>query len=179
MAHYDELDEGLSSPFELGLGRLVDLEKGDFIGREALAEEVRSGGPTRRLAGIEIDWRQALEAAASSGRPPDVSPRVRKDALPLVRGGRKVGRATSITWSPTLSKLIGFAVVEQEYAAEGRRIAVEWPLGGRSEEVEVKVVGLPFLKHRRAADPADELIGCLDIDPGSSGIDAVVYELDK
>ena len=182
VARYDELDVGLSSPFELGLGRLIDLGKGDFIGREALAEEVRSGGPARRLAGIEIDWRQALEAAAAAGLPPDVSPRVRKDALPLLHGGRRAGRATSITWSPTLSKLIGFAVVEAGLAAEGRRITVGWPLGDRSEEVEAKMVGLPFLKHRRAADPADpvdELIGCLDIDPGGSDIDTVVYELDK
>ena len=179
VARYDELDEGLSSPFELGLGRLVDLDKRDFIGREALAEEVRSGGPARRLAGIEIDWRQALEAAVSSGLPPDVSPRVRKDALPLVRGGRRVGRATSITWSPTLSKLIGFAVVEREYAAPGNRIEVLWPVGAGVSEVGAAVVGLPFLKHRRAADPVDELIGCLDIDPGSNGIDEVVYELDE
>ena len=150
VAHYDELESSFSSPFELGLDRLVDLEKGDFIGRDALAEEARSGGPDRRLAGVEIDWRQALEAQAARGAAPDVSPRVRKDALRLVSGGRTAGRATSVTWSPTLSKLIGFGVVERALAAPGSRIAVEWPLEGGAEEVDAAVVGLPFLAHRRA-----------------------------
>lgn len=150
VAHYDELESSFSSPFELGLDRLVDLEKGDFIGRDALAEEARSGGPDRHLAGVEIDWRQALEAQAARGAAPDVSPRVRKDALRLVSGGRTAGRATSVTWSPTLSKLIGFGVVERALAAPGSRIAVEWPLEGGAEEVDAAVVGLPFLAHRRA-----------------------------
>lgn len=150
VAHYDELDEGLSSPFELGLGRLVDLGKGDFIGRGALAAEAGAGGPARRLTGIEIDWKQALEAAVSSGAPPDVSPRVRKDALPVRAGRRTVGRATSVTWSPTLSKLIGLAVVEREHAAPGTRLEVEWPAGGAVSQVAAVAVGLPFSKHRRS-----------------------------
>ena len=150
VAHYDELESSFSSPFELGLSRLVDLEKGDFIGRDALAEEARSGGPDRRLAGVEIDWRQALEAQAARGAAPDVSPRVRKDSLRLVSDGRTAGRATSVTWSPTLSKLIGFGIVERALAAPGSRIAVEWPLEGGAEEVDADVVGLPFLAPRRA-----------------------------
>ena len=150
VAHYDELDEGLSSPFELGLGRLVDLDKGDFIGREALAEEARAGGPGRRLVGVEIDWEGALDALVSSGLPPDASPRVRKDALRIEADRRTVGRATSVTWSPTLSRMIGFGVVERAHAAPGSRITVIWPVGGGASEVSAEVVGLPFSKHRRS-----------------------------
>jgi aminomethyltransferase len=43
------------SPFELGLGRLVDFNKGRFIGREALAAE-HAAGPKRRIVGLAVDW---------------------------------------------------------------------------------------------------------------------------
>ena len=43
------------SPYELGLGRLVDLAKGPFVGRKALADEHRRG-PRRQIVGLEVDW---------------------------------------------------------------------------------------------------------------------------
>ena len=150
VAHYEVLDERESSPLELGWGRLVDFGKAGFVGQAALAEEVRSGGPPFRLVGIEIDWRQALEAQVGGGLGPNVSPRVRKDALALTVDSRTVGRVTSVTWAPTLSRLVGFGAVERGYAVRGTRINVEWPILEGNEPVVGEVVELPFLKHRRA-----------------------------
>src|SRR5205823_6470050 len=50
------------SPFELGLGRLVDLGKRRFVGKRALAREQAAGGPGRRLVGMEFHW-DDIEAA--------------------------------------------------------------------------------------------------------------------
>jgi aminomethyltransferase len=44
------------SPEEIGLGKLVHIEKDHFIGKHALAEEQRRGGPARRLIGLEVNW---------------------------------------------------------------------------------------------------------------------------
>src|SRR5690242_3123798 len=56
------------SPFEIGLDRLVNFSKADFVGRRALAREQEAGGPARRLAGIELDWSGIEEAFARHGR---------------------------------------------------------------------------------------------------------------
>ena len=69
-------DEQRYSPFELGLGRFVNLKKpGDFVGRRALEREGAAGGPARRLVGLEIDWdgiqglfAASRAAAARAGR---------------------------------------------------------------------------------------------------------------
>ncbi len=43
------------SPYEMGLGRLVQLDKAPFVGRAALAEEQRRG-PARQIVGLEVSW---------------------------------------------------------------------------------------------------------------------------
>src|SRR5262249_14156826 len=43
------------SPFELGLGRLVNFDKARFVGQDALAAEQKRGHP-RQIVGLEIDW---------------------------------------------------------------------------------------------------------------------------
>jgi glycine cleavage system aminomethyltransferase T len=51
------IDSQRYSPSEIGLGKLVDLKKENFVGRDALLEEKRKG-PARALAGLEIDWNE-------------------------------------------------------------------------------------------------------------------------
>src|SRR6202011_4811896 len=46
------------SPGEIGLGKLVDLKKESFVGREALAMEAKKGGAARRLVGLEVNWNE-------------------------------------------------------------------------------------------------------------------------
>ncbi len=129
------------TPYELGLGHCVKLDKdADFIGREALAAEHRRG-PARRMVGLVFDTEGIVELFMDAGQAPDVSPRVRWDHLPLCSGSDVVGRASSVTWSPSTSRLIGFGLVPTELAEAGTELTVKWadfwgrPLGPARAEV--------------------------------------------
>jgi glycine cleavage system T protein (aminomethyltransferase) len=137
------------SPFELGLARLVDFAKARFVGRRALVAEQGMGGAPRRLVGLELDWSD-LEAAYARHRiPPVLAPGTTGERVPLSVGRRHVGKATSMTWSPILKRVIALAVVATDMAAEGARMQVEWNIEGSRERVEARVVKLPFLDLER------------------------------
>ena len=133
------------SPFELGLGRLVDLSKPEFVGRRALELEQVRGGPARRLVGVEIDWAGIEALFDKHDRPPAVSAMVQRDAVPLFDGARQIGRATSIVWGPTIKKMVGFGSVPPSHASVGTRLSVEWTVEGERGKVRATVVDTPFL----------------------------------
>jgi aminomethyltransferase len=133
------------SPFEIGLGRMVDFGKADFVGKRALQLEQARGGPGRRLAGLELDWSGIEAVYAHHDLPPEVSPMVHRDASPAFKQGRLVGRATSLTWSPTLKRMIGFGSLPPYLVAPGTRVSVEWMVEGEPGKVPATIVDLPFL----------------------------------
>jgi aminomethyltransferase len=134
------------SPFEIGLGRLVDFNKGsDFVGRRALEAEQRSGGPARRLVGLDLEWAGIEGLFAKHGLAPGVSPMVDRTPVPVFKEGRQVGRATSITWGPTIKKMVGFGSVDKALEAPGTRLSVEWSVEGERGKVAASVVPMPFL----------------------------------
>jgi len=133
------------SPFELGLGRLVSFDKGDFVGRLALEREQRAGGPPRRLVGLRLDWYDIEGLYDAQGLPPAISPTVDRSPVPVFSGSRQVGRATSHGWSPILKQAIALASVPPQYEAIGSPLAVEWTVEGRRGRVGATVVELPFL----------------------------------
>ncbi|MGC1685930.1 MAG: aminomethyltransferase family protein, partial [Candidatus Acidiferrales bacterium] len=104
------------SPYEIGLGRLVDLKKEHFIGRAALEEENRRG-PKRLLMGIDVNWDDVERQFETVGLAPQVPSTASRTAVPVYRGGLQVGKATSSTWSPTLKKMIALASINREHAA--------------------------------------------------------------
>jgi glycine cleavage system aminomethyltransferase T len=138
------------SPFEIGLGRLVSFDKGDFVGRLALEREQRAGGPPRRLVGLELDWYGIEGLFAEQGLPPAISPTVGRAAVPVFseRGGQ-IGKATSHGWSPILKQAIALASVPPSYERPGTRVEVEWTVEGRRGRVKARVVELPFLDLER------------------------------
>ena len=134
------------SPGEIGLGRLVDFDKGDFVGRRALLEERRLGGPRRRLVGLEIDWPDIDAMYNAQGLPPSAPAMVDRSALPLYdSGGHQVGRITSHGWSPILKKPIALASVPPAYERPGTHLQAEWTVEARRGKVGATVVELPFL----------------------------------
>jgi aminomethyltransferase len=133
------------SPFEIGLGRLVNFGKGDFVGRLALEREARAGGPSRRLVGLQLDWYDIEGLYDAQGLPPAISPSVDRSPVPVFAGSRQVGRATSHGWSPILKQAIALASVPPQYEAPGSQLAVEWTVEGRRGRVAAGVVQLPFL----------------------------------
>src|SRR5260221_9225608 len=108
------VEEQKYSPFEMGLGRLVHLDKNRFVGRQALTEE-KKRGHRKQIIGLEIDWTEVEKLYEAVGLPPAVSPIASRLAVPVFRNGSQIGKATSTTWSPVLKKMIGLATVTHEF----------------------------------------------------------------
>ena len=105
------------SPFEMGLGRLVNLDKGPFVGRTALVEEAR-GGPVRMVVGLQIDWTEVEALYDRFGLAPVAPAAASRVAVPVMHQGQQVGRATTTAWSPTLKRLIALATVDAPFFAD-------------------------------------------------------------
>ena len=138
------------SPDEIGLGRLVDLDAADFVGRRALVDERRRGGPARRLVGLTLDWHTIEDLYDQQGIPPAISPVVDRAYRPVFGAdGRQVGRVTSLGWSPMLKQAIALASVPRDLTANAARLSVEWTVEGRRSPVPATVTPLPFLDLER------------------------------
>ena len=141
------------SPYELGLSRLVSLNKGPFVGRAALAEE-RRRGPRRQIVGLEIEWPEVEALYEKKGLPPVAPAATSRVAVPVVRGSRQIGRATTTAWSPTLKRLIALATIDRPYFEEGTRVEFEMTVEGVRHFVGARVVGTPFFNPpRKTATP--------------------------
>jgi aminomethyltransferase len=137
------------SPYEIGLGRLVDLGSGDFIGRRALVAELAAGGPARRLVGLDIEWPDIEALHAAQGLAPSAPPIVSRSPVPVFAAGRQVGRVTSTGWSPILKKMLGLGSVAFAHARTGTRLDMEWTVEARRGTVAARVVDLPFFDPAR------------------------------
>jgi aminomethyltransferase len=142
------IDSQRYSPSEIGLGKLVDLKKENFVGRDALLEEKRKG-PARALAGLEIDWNEVEALYDKIGMAPQVPSTASRVAVPVYRGGRVIGKATSTTWSPTLKKMIALACVERHSATVGTTLNIEMTVEAVRHTVSARVVPLPFFNPPR------------------------------
>ncbi|MEO8229756.1 MAG: aminomethyltransferase family protein [Chloroflexota bacterium] len=135
------------SPYEIGLGRLVDTGKAEFVGKRALAAERQAGGPSRRLVGLELAWDDIVELYDAQGLPPAAPAVVSREHTPLydAGGGRQIGRVTSLGWSPILKKPIALASVPGSHEPVGSKLSVEWTVEAKRGRVGATVVQLPFL----------------------------------
>jgi aminomethyltransferase len=117
-----EIDDSIS-PFEAGLGWIVKMEKGDFIGREALSKR----RDEKRLVGIVMQ-----------------EPGIARQQCKVYKQEEEIGRVTSGTLSPTLDTPIALAYVKKEYSDVGGKIQVDI----HHKKREAKVVSLPFYKRK-------------------------------
>jgi len=141
------------SPYEIGLGRLVNLDKdGDFVGKRALIAERDAGGPARRLVGLSVDWPSIEALHEAQGLPIHVPTQAWREQVPVYAAGRQVGRATSGTWSPTLKKHIALASVDAGYEPAGSQVSLEVTVEGRRGRAAATVVPLPFFDPSRKRD---------------------------
>jgi aminomethyltransferase len=120
-----ELSEDID-PFQAGLAWAVKLDKGDFIGREAMRRR-REDATLRQRIGLELEGK-----------------RIAREGAAVLHEGKEVGRVTSGTFGPTVGKAIAMAYVERTVTAPGTTCAVD--VRGKAEPV--RVVSLPF--YRRA-----------------------------
>ncbi len=140
------------SPFEIGLGRLVDFSKADFVGRRALARERDAGGPARKLAGIELDWarhrggvRPPRPRAGGAG---DGQPRADPDLL-----RRRAGRPGHEHVLVADAQEDDRARVARRRPAAGCAARDRVVGGGRARPCRATAVELPFLDLERRRKP--------------------------
>ena len=119
----NDLDEG-RTPLEAGLGWVVKMNKGDFVGRDALARQ-KEEGIKARLVGFRLTER---------GFP--------RHGYAVVADGQTVGEVTSGVLSPTLGSGIGMAYVPAELAAPGTPLGIQI----RDKALSAEVVKAPFHK---------------------------------
>ncbi|MCC6620000.1 MAG: aminomethyl transferase family protein [Deltaproteobacteria bacterium] len=133
-----------SSPFEIGLGWTVELERDPpFIGQRALIAEKARGSPWA-FVGLVVDW-PALEAAyARHDLPPSLPTAAWRARVPLYRGVRQIGYASSGTWSPILKQNLALASVFSEVAAPGSELDIEILVDWERARVPAVVTPLPF-----------------------------------
>ena len=112
--------------YEANLGRYAKLDKGDFVGRDALEAVTAAGGPKRKLVGLEM-----------------VERGIGRDGYTVCApGGGAIGVIASGSPAPFLKKNIALAFVPIEFAALDTEVAVEI----RGQQVKAKVVPTPFYK---------------------------------
>lgn len=114
-------------PLEAGIGFAVKLDKGDFIGAEALRRQKAAGVP-RRLVGVKMD-----------------GSRIARQDCRVFRDGDGIGQVTSGMYSPTLDGAYALALVRTGTVSPGD--AVEIAIRGR--DFPARIVGKPFYKRGR------------------------------
>lgn len=120
-----ELERDIT-PLEAGLGFCVKLAKEDFIGKEALAEQ-KAVGLKRKLVGFEM-----------------VDRGIPRSHYDVYADGNKIGYVTTGSFSPTLKKNIGLALIEAGFAKEGTEIEI----AVRNRNLKAVVIKKPFYAKR-------------------------------
>ena len=131
------------TPWELGLDWAVAVEKGPFVGRAALVDQMRRGVP-RRTVGISVDWPSVVRLYTEHDLPPESPQTPTREKIPIYSGPRQIGYATSTTWSPTLKEYIGLATVPAAYSALGSVVDFEVTVEGERKTAPATVVARPF-----------------------------------
>ena len=119
-----------TNPFEVGLDRLVDLEKkADYLGKEALLRAHKEG-LKRKMVGLEVH----TDPLTQNEQP-----------WPVWQNGTRVGQVTSCIYSPRLKKNIAFAMVPIKLAELGTKLSVDTPRG----KVDATVIQKPFVDPKK------------------------------
>jgi aminomethyltransferase len=119
----NDMDE-TTTPLEAGLGWIVRLDKGEFVGRDVLVAQ-KAAGLKRRLVGFRVTGKG-----------------IARHDYPVVQGGGKVGHVTSGTLTPTVKLAVGLAYLPTALAKEGTAFDIEV----RGQPVSAVVVKTPFYK---------------------------------
>lgn len=121
-----------NNPYELGMGRLVDLDmEADFVSKAALTK-IKEQGVSQQLVGLEIDGDPFIGS---------------NDFFwPIIKDGVHVGTVTSAIYSPRLEKNIALAMISIDYAASGGALQVD----KLSETRTCTVVPIPFYDPKKS-----------------------------
>ncbi len=148
-SEFAHIDEDKVSPYEIGLGWTVKLDKGNFVGRNALLRERERADPPRRLVGLEIDWQPLEDVFMARDLMPDLPMTVCREPVPVYSGGAQVGRASSRVWSKRLKKYLALATVRTAAATLGAELEMEVTVQYERCRVPAKVVKPAFFRPER------------------------------
>jgi len=112
-----------------GIGRFIDFEKGDFVGRTALVSQ-RKDGLASKLIGFVLQ---------------DAGIARQGDKIFSCESEQAVGFVTSGTKTPSVNKALGLALIDSKYTEQGSKILVEI----RGKKLAAEVVSTPFYKRKR------------------------------
>ncbi len=111
-----------TNPLEAGLGWITKLDKGDFIGREAMAK-MKAAGVPRKLIGFEMEGKN-----------------IARHGYPIIKDGAQIGHVTSGTFSPSLEKSLGLGYVASQHSAVGTELTIDI----RGRVAGARIVKTPF-----------------------------------
>ncbi len=137
-----------SSPYELGLGWAVKMQKKDFIGKQALQREV-AGGSEWEFMGIEIQWSELENHYRNVGLAPRLPSTAWRTSTPLYYNQEQVGYATSGAWSPILKRYIALAHIKSPFAKEGTVLDFELKVEHYRKLTPAQIVKTPFFDPKR------------------------------
>jgi len=133
-----------SSPYEIGLGWTVDLDRDPFIGQDALKAE-KANGSAWATVGLVYDWPAFERLFAEFGLPPQLPGGAWRTGIPVYsQKGVQVGQATSGTWSAILKDNLALATVESAYAEPGTALQIEVTVEYERRRVPAIVTKTPF-----------------------------------
>jgi glycine cleavage system T protein (aminomethyltransferase) len=136
------------SPYEMGLGRLVQLDKGTFVGQQALRKE-HMRGAARQIVGLTVKWEDVEALYDKLEMPPQVPAIASRAAVPIYRDGTQIGKATSTTWSPVLKKMIALGTLDRGSTGVGSRVEMEVTVEAVRHRVAATVTPTPFFNPPR------------------------------
>src|SRR5579862_579503 len=136
------------SPYELGFGKMVHLQKENFIGRSALVEDEKNS-VARQLVGLEVDWVEVEEQHDKFGLTPAAPTQASRVPVPVYSGDKQVGKATTTAFSPLLKKLIALASVDTSHSKPGTKLQMELTIEAQRLKTTATIVKLPFFNPAR------------------------------
>ncbi len=137
-----------SSPYELGLGWAVKMNKNDFIGKSSLQKELNHAS-NWSFVGIEIEWLEFEKHYRKVGLAPGLPQTAWRTSTPLYYKNEQIGYATSGTWSPLLKRYIALAHLKSTYAQKGSKLMFELKVEHFRKLTKATVVKTPFYNPER------------------------------
>lgn len=131
--------EFTASPNELNMGHFIDFSSDQFIGYDELSKNLNSK-TYKTLVGLELDWQKL------SNTEPKEFKRVRWYPVSAYQKEKEIGYVTSIVWSPTLKKVIGFGHLDIETFDPTQKIDLIWE---NNEKISASSCPFPFYRIKR------------------------------
>ena len=137
-----------SSPYGLGLGWAVKMNKNDFIGKSSLQKELNHAS-NWSFVGVEIEWLEFEKHYREVGLAPGLPQTAWRTSTPLYYKNEQIGYATSGTWSPLLKRYIALAHLKSTYAQKGSKLMFELKVEHFRKLTKATVVKTPFYNPER------------------------------